>query len=106
MKQFHQLSPPQQERAIAIALERLLTAIAQGLRFNDAANGNALQDRIDRAWEQATREQVPHMWGDFILTTCREDLTRVATMTARDAVYVNNETVISLDDVEEPAHAG
>jgi hypothetical protein len=101
MKRFDQLSSRQQEGAVQLTLQRLLSAIIDGgLRFNDLANGNRLQDRIDRARAAVERQQTPHLLGEAVLRTCRDDLLKLARESAEAAVFVENETVIAMQDLE------
>jgi len=100
MKKFADLTPPQQEGAVQITLKRLVHAITEGgLRFNDAANGNHLQDRIDRAREEADRVQDPTLWARLVLERCKEDLTGIARRSAEDAVFTTGESVIAVEDI-------
>lgn len=100
MKQFSQLSPLQQEGAVQIVLKRLLEAITErGLRFNDASNGNRLQERIEGARRAAERMQAPQLWAGLILETCGEDLRELARESASTAVFVENETIIAMRDL-------
>jgi hypothetical protein len=98
MKLFDDLSLAQQERAVEESLRRILAAVTGGgLRFNDLANGNDLQARIDRARVQS--EPTLEGWAALVLSTCREELQALARMAARDAVFTEGETVISIEDL-------
>jgi len=88
MKTYAELTQEQQEQAVERALSELLTDIAQnGLRFDDAASGDDLQARIDRAGETAEQMQTPWFWPGYIMDTCADDLQAMARATAEDALY-------------------
>lgn len=102
MKRFTDLTLGQQDRAIQEALYRIAEAAAEGgLRFNDAANGNKLQERIDELRAQsapggcAEALDLPHR----IQTNCYLLLLGLAEQTARCAVYLEGETAISVEDL-------
>lgn len=98
MKSFADLTDDQRSLAIEESLRRVVRAVTEGgLRFNDLANGNDLQNRIDRARIQA--EEEPVAWAHLVLESCHGDLVKLAVMSAQDAVYVEGETVISLSDL-------
>lgn len=98
MKQFTELSAAQQERAVEEAFRRLLRAVTDGgLRFNDLANGNDLQARIDEARERSSG--ISQLWRHLVARACSEELSTLARMSARDAVYSEGETVIAVDDL-------
>lgn len=79
-------------------MRRILRAITEGgLRFNDLANGNDLQQRIDEA--RVAAETGCCDWRGLVLRTCGSELTTIAQMAARDAFYAEGETVISLEDL-------
>ena len=100
MKLFTDLTTKQQAAATRLTLTRILWAITEGgLRFDDSANGDELQARIDRAREKVEREQTPHLWGEEILLLCREDLTKIAARAARDAVFTEGETTIDVTNL-------
>lgn len=101
MKTFNQLEDGQKAKAVAESLRRILIAITSGgLRFNDVANGNDLQARIDSVLEEA---ESPGFSGDvntLLLLKCQKELAAIARLAARDAVYVENDTVIALDAIK------
>ena len=74
-----------------------LKAILEGgLRFNDEANGDDLQARIDKACDQADKMQTPWFAHEYIMDTCREELTGMALAQAEDSLYSEqNENVVS-----------
>lgn len=97
MKRFSQLTAAQQELAELESLRRIVIAITKGgLRFNDVANGNDLQARIDAAREESA---TPEALGDLIVARCRRELLALARLSARDAIYVEGDTVIALDEI-------
>ena len=62
-------------------------AITEGIRFNDAANGDDLQARIDAAGGKANAMQTPWFWSSYIMDTCQDDLEGMAAAYAEDALY-------------------
>lgn len=100
MKRYSELTQEQQRRAVRLAFDRLLDAVSnRGLRFNDIANGNRLQERIDACIEKAEREQLDHMIPEYVAAACMEDLVQLAEQTARNAVFVENETTMNIGDL-------
>ena len=88
MKTYQDLTPELQAQARDKALTELLTAICEGvLRFNDAANGDTLQARIDAAGAQADAKQTPWFFHEYIMDTCQEDLESMALADAEEALY-------------------
>lgn len=88
MKHYAELTEEQQKAARERALTDLLRDIIEnGLRFNDAKNGDDLQARIDAACAEADRKQTPWFAHEYILDTCRADLESIATATAEDALF-------------------
>jgi len=88
MKTFEQLTPVEQGRAVRTCLDNLLTDVIEGsLAFNDSLNGDDLQDRINAALAAAERMHTPWFASEYILETCREDLTGMAQCDAEDASY-------------------
>jgi hypothetical protein len=64
-----------------------VTDILEGLRFNDALNGDDLQARIDKAIQTAEDNRTPWFAGECVLETCREEIEGMARCTAEDALY-------------------
>jgi len=96
MKTYQQLTEGQQANARDHELNALLLAIVgEGLRFDDKANGDDLQARINAAGEKANAMQTPWFAHEYILDTCREDLEAMAVCTAEDALYSEDELVIA-----------
>jgi hypothetical protein len=88
MRTYEQLTKEDQATARDKALVELLEAILSGqIRFNDEANGDNLQARIDKAADQAEQMQTPWFTHEYILDTCREDLEAIAGPQAEDALY-------------------
>jgi hypothetical protein len=88
MKTFEQLTPEQQAKAVEKCLANLLEAICEGaIRFNDEANQDDLQKRIDAAFAKAEKMRTPWFAHEYILDTCREDLEGMARCDAEDALY-------------------
>lgn len=88
MKKFDELTQEQQAEAVKLAEEQLLEAIVyEGIRFDDEANGNDLQTRIDAAFAEAERMQTPWYAGNYIMDTCKEDIHELAMGSAMEALY-------------------
>ena len=88
MKTFNQLSPEQKSAAQAKALNHLLEAICeQQVVFAGTPAMDSLQDRIDAAVDEANRMQTPWFYGEYIMDTCRADLTALANADAERALY-------------------
>ena len=88
MKTYQELTQEEQARARGKALTELLTVICEGaIRFNDAANGDTLQARIDAAGAQADAMQTPWFFHEYIMDTCQEDLESMALADAEEALY-------------------
>jgi lysozyme family protein len=98
MKTYNDLTTQQQQSAVNYELGRLVEAIMEGaIRFNDKLNGDDLQARIDKACQKADAMQTPWFAHEYILATCRDDLTGMAECSAEDAMYSEpGELVISL----------
>ena len=92
MKTYKELTAEQQAGAVARCLNDLLEAVIEGgIRFDDKANGNDLQARIDAAGVAAEKMQTPWFVGEYIMDTCREDLTEMATADAEEILYAGPE---------------
>lgn len=88
MKKFDELSPQLQEKAVMAALNDLLKAIVDGaITFNDKANSNDLQARIEKACKQAMLMHTPWYAHEYILDTCQDDLMGIARGSAKRALY-------------------
>ena len=88
MKKFDELTEEQQAEAVKLAEEQLLEAIVyEGIHFDDEANGNDLQARIDAAFAKAERMQTPWYAGNYIMDTCKEDIHELAMGSAMEALY-------------------
>ena len=97
MRTYQELNQAEQERAREVALNELLEGVMDGLRFNDEANGDDLQARIEAAGEKANAMQTPWFWGEYIMDTCREDFEGMAAADAEDALYPDKtERIINL----------
>ena len=97
MKTYNELTEEQKKKAVEKELTELLTAIIEGaIVFNDEDNGDDLQKRIEVAAEKADKMRTPWFVHEYIMDTCKEELTGMATGTAEDALYAEaNEYVIS-----------
>lgn len=88
MKRFDELTDAQQNQAVKKCVNLLLKTIVEGaIRFNDAANNDNLQARIDAAWERANAMQTPWFAHEYIMETCREEIEGMARCTAEDSLY-------------------
>lgn len=90
MRTYDQLSAEQQQAARNQALDELLEAVISGaIRFNDEANHDDLQARIDRALERADEMRTPWFASSYLLDDerVREDLEGMARVDAEDAYY-------------------
>ena len=90
MKTYDELTEEQQAKAVEREVGELLRAILQGLRFDDAKNGDDLQARIDRAAEKAEEMQTPWFTHEYILEddACKEAVEGIARAAAEDAIYL------------------
>ena len=89
MRTFDKLTEQEQAWAVEHEREALLTAILEGLRFDDAKNGDNLQARIDAATKRADDMQTPWFAPSYIMDTCAEDVDSVARASAEDALYAD-----------------
>ena len=97
MRTYQELTEDEKKRAREKALEELLEAITEGIRFDDVANGDNLQARIDAAGEKSEAMQTPWFWTSYILDTCKEDLESMALADAEEALYPDSgERIIRL----------
>lgn len=99
MKTFEQLSEQEQDAARAFCLENLLRDILEGgLRFDDGANENYVQSRIDVAWAKAEDMQTPWFANEYIMEAVGDDLRSMAQCDAEAAQYagVDDAPVIRL----------
>jgi hypothetical protein len=102
MKAYDALTPAQQANALAYFTTRILEAILeQGLSFDDAVNDDNLQARIDAACKKAEGMHTPWFAHKYIMDTCKEDIESMAQCDAEDALYSEDETVVSLRAVEK-----
>ena len=97
MKTYKELSKKQQKAAKEKCLANLLQAVVEGaISFDDKANGDDLQAKINKAGEKANAMQTPWFIGGYIMDTCKEELQGMANSEAEDAIYAEkNENVIS-----------
>jgi len=104
MKTYNELTDTEKIQARNASLTSLLTAITEGLRFDDESNSNTLQASIDAAFMEAEQNQTPWFAHEFILearyTPCekgmadsdglravRDELDGMALCDAEDALY-------------------
>ena len=81
------MTEEEKAKAIHICVDSLLSAILQGLTFADELNRSDLQARIDAAIQKAEDMFTPWFAADYIMDTCKEDITDIATCDAEDALY-------------------
>lgn len=87
-KTFDQLSDAEKEKAIDHALNVLLRAVVEGaIRFNDQANSDDLQARIDQASAKAEKMQTPWFAHEYIMDAAGDDLRSMAECDAESALY-------------------
>jgi hypothetical protein len=98
MKTYEQLTDTQKTEAQTFCLQRLLVAIISGnIRFNDKANEDDLQARIDAACKKAEDMKTPWFAHEYIMDTCSEAITAMALCYAEDSIYhTERENVITL----------
>ncbi len=99
MKTYEQLTEEQQEKAREKALGDLITAVLEGLRFNDELNKETFQTSIDAAGEKADEMQTPWFTAEYIMEatytseymegeqSTGEHLRSMAQCDAEDAMY-------------------
>ena len=89
MKRYDELTDEQQELARSKALDSLLEAVLEGLRFSDELNKDDLQARIDAACKKADEMQTPWFAGEFIVADeyVADRLRSMAECDAEDVLY-------------------
>jgi hypothetical protein len=89
MKKWKRLNKTQKQAAIQKAVNRLLEDIIEGgIRFNDGANHDDLQARIDTAIAKADKMQTPWFANEYIMDTCKGEIESMARVDAEDAIYL------------------
>lgn len=97
MKSFTELSEQQQFAAVDELFWRIVGHAVRGsLRFNDLANGNDLQARIEAVIARGYDDQYSAHW---VAHVCHSEFRALAEESARTAVYVEQETVVRIDDL-------
>ena len=90
MRTYHELNDAEKGQAVQIALNKLLGDLLRyGHGYCDLSHDTDLCTRIDAAIAQAERMQTPWFAHEYILDTCRDDLTQVALGHAVEAVYLD-----------------
>lgn len=88
MKRFGQLTQEEKQLAEEKALETLLEEVITGsVHFNDDANKDDLQARIDQGLAMASCMGTPWFAADYIMDLAGEDLKSIARPMAFDAIY-------------------
>lgn len=99
MTKYIELTESLCQQAIARALAHILQAVTDGnLHFDDLANGNNLQERIDHTCAVAEREQAPQLCGEHVMRLCRVELTALAERTAQTSVYSDGFAIANLNE--------
>jgi len=99
MRTFKQLNTAEKATAEEKTLSELLTAILEGLRFNDELNNDDLQERIDSALEKADDMRTPWFAHEFLMEDpyVKEMLEGMAQIDAENCFYPDaHERVIRL----------
>ena len=97
MKTFNELTPEEQDAAVEHEINSLLESLLDGLRFDDARNGNDFQARVDKACEKAKEMGTPWFAHEYIMDdpVCKEAINLIAISSAEDALYAySHERVI------------
>lgn len=95
MKTFDQLTAAEKTKAILTCTNNLLTAICEGIvSFDDRANGDDLQARIDAAWKKAEAMRTPWFVHEYIMDTCRDDIEAMARCDAEASLYASPDEIV------------
>jgi len=88
MKIYDELTEEQKEKAVKKEMVELLEVIITGeIKFNDRLNKDGLQKRINTAAKKADDMRTPWFVHEYIMETCGDDIKGMATCTAEDALY-------------------
>lgn len=105
MKTYDELTAEEQGQAVTCWLVHTLKAVCEGaIVFNDEANGNDTQARIEAAAQRAEQMQTPWFTSEYIMDddVVRRILMRVALANAEDSVYLDEgQLYMSLWEVHE-----
>ena len=98
MKKFDELTECQKEAAVNKQIEGWLQDICSGaITFNDEADGDDLQARIDAAFTEAERMKTPWFAHEYIMDTCEKEIRGLAQATAENAIYAEpNDPIVVL----------
>lgn len=92
MRAYTELTTEEQGQAVEYHLRGLLQAILEGgIRFNNKLNEDDLQERIDRAMQEAEDMQTPWFAGEYIMEAAGDDLRIMAQCDAEDTQYADAE---------------
>ena len=94
MRRYNELTEEEQAKAKVVCANRFLEAIIGGVRFNDEANDDDLQKRIDAAIAKAERLQTPWFAGEMIMETCGDEINDMASSNAEDAFYPDTDDLV------------
>lgn len=105
MKKFEELTKEEQGQAVTCWMTHTLKAVCEGaIVFNDEANGDDIQARIEAAAQKAEQMQTPWFTPEYIMDddVVRGTLLRVARANAEDSVYLDEGQMhMSLWEVHE-----
>lgn len=90
MRTYEQLNAAEKKQAQEVALTELLTAVCEGaLRFDDAANKDDLQARIEAAGKRADAMQTPWFFHEYLMddAVIKETFEGMAAADAEGAIY-------------------
>lgn len=89
MKTYSQLTPAQRTVAQDRCLSLLLQSLLEGcpVRYFTEDPAGLLQQRIDSACQKADDMQTPWFAHEYILDTCRPELSGIAKQRAKSALY-------------------
>lgn len=97
VRTFEELTETEQTEAERLALDRELLAVVEGaLRFNDEANEDDVQARIDAAAAEMERMRTPRLLAERLMEdeTVADTLRGLARCAAEDAAYPDPGVVV------------
>jgi hypothetical protein len=84
---YKELNDAQKEEALEHFIKEELTFLIEGFRYDDAANGDNFQAKVDSALAEADAMQTPWLAGEIIMAKCGKELQALALGQATDAIY-------------------
>jgi hypothetical protein len=99
LKQYKDLSKKDKNQAVKYFFDQLLSAVCDGMRFDDKLNNDDLQARIDKAMLKADKMQTPWFAHEYIQDDKKivEALKSMAVCNAEDILYSDGEVIVSID---------